>query len=70
MELITPVEASKILGVKPRTVSAWIKKNRLPGMRISEGKKNEWRINKPDLMKFLGDRANPLQRGIGDSQMA
>ena len=62
MELIDTGEASKILGVTQRTVSVWLKKSVIPGYKIGVGRKAEWRLNREDLLEYLRQQANPLQR--------
>lgn len=61
-KLITTEEASKVLGVSPRTVSIWLKKNKIPGFKFGEGRRAEWRINEDTLLEFIKSRSNPLQK--------
>jgi len=60
--LIDTKEASELLGVTQRTVSVWLKANKLPGFRMGRGRKSEWRLNREDLIEYLRQQANPLQR--------
>jgi len=68
MKMLTTEEASKLLGVSPRTVSIWLKKGILPGFKFGEGTRAEWRLNEETLKEYIRQRANPLQRKFDEGQ--
>jgi len=68
MELIDTQEASKLLGITQRTVSVWLKQNKLPGIKIGQGRKAEWRLNRQDLLEYLRKQSNQLQRQIEEER--
>lgn len=51
-ELYTCEEVSKIYKVKPLTIWEWIKKKKLPAIKIGK----EYRVRKEDLERFEQER--------------
>ncbi|MCD4783960.1 MAG: helix-turn-helix domain-containing protein [Candidatus Eremiobacteraeota bacterium] len=69
MELINTSEAARILGVTQRTVSIWLKKNKIPGYKLGIGNRSIWRIKKEELLQFLNSHANQAQRKRDEERM-
>jgi len=46
-------EVAKILGVKPRTVSKWIREGELRAVKING---HTWRVRREDLDNFIESR--------------
>ena len=46
-------EVAKILGVKPRTVSKWIRSGELKAVKING---HTWRVRQEDLDDFIASR--------------
>ena len=51
--LYTVDEAADYLKVKPKTVREWLRRGKLPGVKIS----TTWRIREEDLEAFLAGKA-------------
>lgn len=69
MEMIDTFEAAKILGVTQRTVSIWLKKNKIPGYKLGVGKRAIWRIKREELIQFLDSHANKAQKKRDEERM-
>lgn len=55
-DLITPVEAAKMLLVNPSSVRRWVQEGKLPGYRAG----NKIRLSREDVAAFLR-RAKPVK---------
>jgi len=52
-KLLKTREVAKILGVKPRTVSKWIREGELRAVKING---HTWRVRREDLDNFIESR--------------
>ena len=50
-KVLTIGEASKLLGVGPKTLSAMVRAGKVPGFRI--GERGYWRIKRRDIDKLM-----------------
>ena len=56
-KLLSIVQAARIIGVKPDTITSWTAKGALPHVRILAGRKRPAiRFREPDLDAFVCDR--------------
>jgi excisionase family DNA binding protein len=58
-KLLTLRETAELLRCHPRTVAAWLKQRRLPGVRVAGG----WRVLESSLLDLLRGKANVAQKG-------
>jgi excisionase family DNA binding protein len=54
---LTPVQASRELGVSERTVRRWIGEGRLRGQQIKRGKKSMWRVERLSVLAVREEQA-------------
>lgn len=68
MDLLTVPEVAKMLKVTKRTITIWLKKGKLPGYKLGEGRGADWRVNRRDLDFFLRKHANKAQQQIEEER--
>jgi excisionase family DNA binding protein len=51
--LLTVRQVAERLQVHPKTVSAWLREGRLPGLRLGMRGPAAWRVRERDLIQFL-----------------
>lgn len=64
---LTPVQASRELGVSERTVRRWIVEGRLRGQKIKHGKKAMWRVERLSVLAVKEDRGGEEPAGTVES---
>lgn len=69
MDMINSKEAARILGVTQRTVSIWLNTNKLPGYKLSVGRRAVWRIKRDELLQFVESTANEAQKKRNEERM-
>jgi excisionase family DNA binding protein len=56
--LLSADEVAEVLGVRPRTISSWVTKNRIPYIKLGEGRKSLVKFNPKRLNQWLEERAH------------
>ncbi len=56
--LLSADEVAEVLGVRPRTISSWVTKNRIPYIKLGEGRKSLVKFNPKRLNQWLEEQSN------------
>jgi excisionase family DNA binding protein len=57
-KLLSAEKVAEVLGVKPRTISDWVAKNRIPYIKLGEGKKSLVKFSPLRLNQWLEERTH------------
>ncbi|MGD2092366.1 MAG: helix-turn-helix domain-containing protein [Candidatus Aminicenantes bacterium] len=56
--LMSAEEVAEVLGVKPRTIFSWVTQNRIPYIKLGEGRKSLVKFNPKRLNQWLEEQSN------------
>jgi excisionase family DNA binding protein len=56
--LLSADEVAEVLGVKPKTIFSWVAQNRIPYIKLGEGRKSLVKFSPKRLKKWLEERAH------------
>jgi excisionase family DNA binding protein len=56
--LLSADEVAEVLGVRPRTISSWVTQNRIPYIKLGEGRKSLVKFNPKRLNQWLEEQAH------------
>jgi excisionase family DNA binding protein len=56
--LMSADEVAEVLGVKPRTISSWVTQNRIPYIKLGEGRKSLVKFNPNRLNQWIEEQAH------------
>jgi excisionase family DNA binding protein len=64
--LLSADEVAEVLGVKPRTISSWVAKNRIPYIKLGEGRKSLVKFSPIRLNQWLEERTHEPKQTEND----